>query len=965
MTKHKLTFAELTAGKKFKVDDTHVITLLAARRVRLVGMFFDLNKCFLLPSAMHGIKEIKDLYDQHPNSNLLVAGHTDTSGKDDFNLTLSLERADAVSAFLTDNVDAWMKFFDNPAAEKKWGTKEVQGMLSALPDGGPVHYAGPQNGVRDGATKKAVSDFQAANGLKVDGIAGPNTRKALVEAYMALDGTSLPSGTTLTTHGCGENFPVDGTDDGKRDPDNRRVEIFFFDGPITPAPGGKTSAKGAADYPEWLKQVTRNIDVVLGGDSDSAGVVSRYALERFELLTDSMEEDDFAAWATVSFGSDIPLDAYRKLYQDLKGRKLDPPDIQLVPGGVDGEPSGYDDAARMIGVDEQIALDAPTDDDACGELCALLMHEFGHHVDNLLRKHYSEVGGDAPGEEGGEFAYAITAVTQLKEDGFTFATLTQDGVDTELKITYDGFKDAAEKYINDPDAQIEAKRETVEFFGAGRGSKNKKFPNDAFGHQSIEDGLGDADPVFFSNNASTRIRDQIYFGNWLRDYSQFLDPSWMQVFENPLIHKAKQAREVMTNYLDLMSKSEFDPGVAPGVHEKGVFHVTTANCGVYRAEEHIDNPLGITNGAAIDPLFHGAVPPNEIAIDPNTGIKNYIATPGPGYATAIEFVEKSFRAAIKQGFDAEGRRLFGQGLHTVEDLYAHSNFVELALIKLGNTSVFPWVGEKTEMTVIRNGKPDKRFPMVTGTFGSVDTVVSAVSAIGESLEEETKCEAGVFSKGSIVGIELVKLLTEDGGKALESLFTRLKDLEKKYPKLATALCRTISPLMDKLRAVQGAMLREQVKRVDQYEKAVLKDPNQTAPSHSMLAKDHDDHPLHAIAAQCARETVKQIGAAIRDAWQGTKTADAVVALMKQFFVHPNDIDPGQPTAATPILAMIKAFAAKNPAVLIQLNRANSEARFLREARQEHAEILKTAREMYAFDDTNADRIVELMKLETV
>ena len=57
-----------------------------------------------------------------------------------------------------------------------------------------------------------------------------------------------------------------------------------------------------------------------------------------------MEEDAFAAWGTVSFGSDVPVDAYRKLYQDLKGRKLDPPDVQLVPGGIDGEDSGYDNA---------------------------------------------------------------------------------------------------------------------------------------------------------------------------------------------------------------------------------------------------------------------------------------------------------------------------------------------------------------------------------------------------------------------------------------------------------------------------------------------------------------------------------------------------------------------------------------------------------------------------------------------
>src|SRR6266576_3860662 len=103
-------------------------------RVRLVGLFFDLNKCFLLPSAMPGVRRIPQLYDEHPSSNLLVVGHTDTSGDDDFNLTLSLERADAVAAYLTNKVNAWEAFFHNPSEKKRWGIHEIQLMLSVLPE---------------------------------------------------------------------------------------------------------------------------------------------------------------------------------------------------------------------------------------------------------------------------------------------------------------------------------------------------------------------------------------------------------------------------------------------------------------------------------------------------------------------------------------------------------------------------------------------------------------------------------------------------------------------------------------------------------------------------------------------------------------------------------------------------------------------------------------------------------------
>ena len=47
---------------------------------RLTGTFFDLNKTFLLPTAMGGLKDIRSVYDEQSPATLLVVGHTDTSG---------------------------------------------------------------------------------------------------------------------------------------------------------------------------------------------------------------------------------------------------------------------------------------------------------------------------------------------------------------------------------------------------------------------------------------------------------------------------------------------------------------------------------------------------------------------------------------------------------------------------------------------------------------------------------------------------------------------------------------------------------------------------------------------------------------------------------------------------------------------------------------------------------------------
>ena len=98
---------QLGKGIKIPIGSPATITVVRSLpRVRLTGMFFDPDKCFLLPSAVPGIKGIKAAYDAHPGSNLLIVGHTDTSDQDEPNLALSLERADAMTAFLTDTTAA-------------------------------------------------------------------------------------------------------------------------------------------------------------------------------------------------------------------------------------------------------------------------------------------------------------------------------------------------------------------------------------------------------------------------------------------------------------------------------------------------------------------------------------------------------------------------------------------------------------------------------------------------------------------------------------------------------------------------------------------------------------------------------------------------------------------------------------------------------------------------------------------
>lgn len=175
----------------------------------------------------------------------------------------------------------------------------------------------------------------------------------------------------------------------------------------------------------------------------------------------------------------------------------------------------------------------------------------------------------------------------------------------------------------------------------------------------------------------------------------------------------------------------------------------TERLGVYRPEEHIDNPLGYADGEdarKFDQRLRGPVERIETDIDPRTGMKNYIANESGRYATSAGYLRYSFARSIHygrlytsgsgKGKDedlCEALRCLGQALHCLEDFSAHSNYCELALREMGYRNVFPHCGTDSEIRI--GGK--KVYPLVTGTFGAVDFLHSV---IGEANDHFTQSE---------------------------------------------------------------------------------------------------------------------------------------------------------------------------------------------------------------------------------
>src|SRR5690606_15775149 len=130
--------------------------------------------------------------------------------------------------------------------------------------------------------------------------------------------------------------------------------------------------------------------------------------------------------------------------------------------------------------------------------------------------------------------------------------------------------------------------------------------------------------------------------------------------------------------------------------------LTTEVLWLYRPEEHIDNPLGLENGSVVDAEFYKEPLPHHLGIDPIFGTKHYIRNSKgkeKDFPTAVEYMCDELRKGAEKGMNPDGMRHLGQALHVLEDYFAHSNFVELCLMKYSDPKVYPWVEGKPEVVL--------------------------------------------------------------------------------------------------------------------------------------------------------------------------------------------------------------------------------------------------------------------------
>ncbi len=89
-------------GRYLELDEKDLVMAPIAKgsTVTINNLFFELNKATLTPESEPELKRIVSVLNDNKTLVIEISGHTDNTGSDEFNNKLSLDRADAVKAYL-------------------------------------------------------------------------------------------------------------------------------------------------------------------------------------------------------------------------------------------------------------------------------------------------------------------------------------------------------------------------------------------------------------------------------------------------------------------------------------------------------------------------------------------------------------------------------------------------------------------------------------------------------------------------------------------------------------------------------------------------------------------------------------------------------------------------------------------------------------------------------------------------
>jgi len=92
-----------TSEHKEIEKDIYMSPIIVGQSIVLRNIFFEFDKAVLLNESLVELDLLVDILNKNPKIKIEIGGHTDDKGSNEYNKTLSKERAEAVSAYLIQN----------------------------------------------------------------------------------------------------------------------------------------------------------------------------------------------------------------------------------------------------------------------------------------------------------------------------------------------------------------------------------------------------------------------------------------------------------------------------------------------------------------------------------------------------------------------------------------------------------------------------------------------------------------------------------------------------------------------------------------------------------------------------------------------------------------------------------------------------------------------------------------------
>jgi hypothetical protein len=628
---------------------------------------------------------------------------------------------------------------------------------------------------------------------------------------------------------------------------------------------------------------------------------SQLGLKQLIAAVRKSDPGGFALGMAPILGYDLPPRVYEALHSAVLNAEIQSPTIELVAD--DTETALYDATSGTIRLQRNFLSRAIGNPEFRWTLMGSLLLAFSHHLSTILRNDLvpqltdaqSPISPDLVLEDGPLYSVAMAQMALPKRDDVRIGTYTlANGDSASIRTSYRGaierislqrIEVALPQSLTDP-AGPSAR------FEAGPGGSGHHT------HESIESHM-------VSIGFSETEMQAITFGNWMRDHSQLVDPKLVRAKDTPRNFPSVLSRQTLTQIVDVLAARKFSD---VRQNNSSDYSVTNEKLGVYRPSEHIDNPKVLTvptvDPITRDPDFEPWVLTGDplLEVDYATSMKRYIHR-------SEETMREDLIAAMSLGRTEAGLRKLGAGLHILEDFFAHSNFVELCLIKHGY-DVLPWTAPANCIN---------RLPLVTGTFGAADAFASIAGTIAGLLKPNFDWQFTPTTPGYRSDSEkmMLILLKESGRWDMYEAFSTYLKLRDEWAATPVSgwveLYRWITSIPARLVGnAFNAMFRAVVTligdSVGSIQTLLGADPHTDStidPTHSQLAKDHADHPLHGLAAGLASIAANQVATSMVRRWEDGPHAPHPAVIATSFFIHPED-------GHSSLDEYVKNWAAANP-----------------------------------------------------